>query len=53
MLDQLIDRLTKHCSETEKKEIKENFLQSTIHERHFFNMAYINEKWEYGGNNNE
>lgn len=53
VFDQLMDRLTKHCSETEKKEIKENFLQSTIHERHFFNMAYINEKWEYGGNNNE
>ena len=48
VFDQLMDRLTKHCSETEKKEIKENFLQSTIHERHFFNMAYINEKWEYG-----
>ena len=47
VFDQLMDRLTKHCSETEK-EIKENFLQSTIHERHFFNMAYINEKWEYG-----
>ena len=47
VFDQLMDRLTKHCSETEKKKRK-NFLQSTIHERHFFNMAYINEKWEYG-----
>ena len=47
VFDQLMDRLTKHCSETEKKR-EENFLQSTIHERHFFNMAYINEKWEYG-----
>ena len=46
VFDQLMDRLTKHCSETEKRD--ENFLQSTIHERHFFNMAYINEKWEYG-----
>ncbi|MDU1728771.1 MAG: thiaminase II, partial [Staphylococcus epidermidis] len=52
VFDQLMDRLTKHCSETEKNEIKENFLQSTIHERHFFNMAYINEKWEYRGDNN-
>ncbi|MDU2098321.1 MAG: thiaminase II, partial [Staphylococcus sp.] len=36
----------------EKKDIKESFLQSTIHERNFFNMAYINEQWNFGGDKN-
>ena len=53
VFDQLLDQLTENSSDVEKQQIKESFLQSTIHERHFFNMAYINEKWEYGGNNNE
>ena len=34
---------------TREKDIKESFLQSTIHERNFFNMAYINEQWNFGG----
>ena len=48
-----MDRLTVNCTEKQKAEIKENFLQSTIHERHFFNMAYIDEKWQYEGDKNE
>ena len=43
VFDQLMDRLTEECTDKEKQEIKENFLQSTVHERHFFNMAYIDE----------
>ena len=35
-----------NCTEQEKKDIKESFLQSTIHERNFFNMAY-NEQWNF------
>ncbi|MDA3097916.1 thiaminase II, partial [Staphylococcus pseudintermedius] len=27
----------------------QNFLQSTVHERNFFNMADQLEKWEFGG----
>ena len=53
VFNQLMDRLTVNCTEKQKAEIKENFLQSTIHERHFFNMAYIDEQWQYGGDKNE
>lgn len=53
VFDQLMDRLTEECTDKEKQEIKENFLQSTVHERHFFNMAYIDEKWDFGGENHE
>ncbi|ARJ50262.1 thiaminase II [Staphylococcus lutrae] len=31
--------------------LKNNFLQSTIHERRFFNMSYQLEQWEFGGEN--
>ena len=51
VFDQLMDRLTEECTKAQKEEIKENFLQSTIHERNFFNMAYIDEKWDFGGEN--
>ena len=51
VFDQLMDRLTEECTKAQKEEIKENFLQSTIHERNFFNMAYIDEKWNFGGEN--
>ena len=49
VFDNLLDELTANCTEQEKKDIKESFLQSTIHERNFFNMAYINEQWNFGG----
>ncbi|MEJ7141912.1 thiaminase II, partial [Staphylococcus capitis] len=27
--------------------------QSTIHERNFFNMAYVDEKWNFRGDKDE
>ena len=53
IFDQLIDRLTVNCSNEELVQIKDAFLQSTIHERRFFNMAYVQEEWNYGGKVNE
>ena len=53
VFDRLLNELTEHCTEQEKREIKEAFLQSTVHERHFFNMAYIDEEWDFGGANHE
>jgi len=49
VFDQLLDQFTENSSDVEKQQIKESFLQSTIHERHFFNMAYTNEQWNFGG----
>ena len=51
VFDQLMDRLTKHCSETEKK-IKENFLQSTFM-RDISSIWHILMKMGIWGNNNE
>ncbi len=53
IFDGLMDRLTQNISVEEKEAIKSCFLQSTIHERNFFNMAYIQENWLYGGQTNE
>lgn len=53
IFDQLIDRLTVNSSDEELSQIKDAFLQSTIHERRFFNMAYVQEEWNYGGKVNE
>ena len=53
IFDELMDRLTQNLAVEEKEAIKSCFLQSTIHERNFFNMAYIQENWLYGGQNNE
>ncbi|MDU0995749.1 MAG: thiaminase II [Staphylococcus lugdunensis] len=49
VFDQLLDQLTENSSDVEKQQIKESFLRSTIHERHFSNMAYTNEQWNFGG----
>ncbi|WP_436855790.1 thiaminase II [Staphylococcus caeli] len=49
IFDALMNQLTEQCSDSEKNEIKQCFLQSTIHERRFFNMAFNEEAWEYGG----
>ncbi|AYU55718.1 thiaminase II [Staphylococcus debuckii] len=49
VLDDLMNQLTAHMSEAEKKEVRENYLQSTVHELNFFNMAYTSEKWQFGG----
>ncbi|MGO3727046.1 MAG: thiaminase II, partial [Staphylococcus carnosus] len=43
------NQLTANMSETEKNEVRENYLQSTVHELNFFNMAYTSEKWQFGG----
>ena len=53
IFDQLIDKLTVNCSDEELNLIKDAYLQSTIHERRFFNMAYVQEEWNYGGKVNE
>src|SRR5699024_965354 len=53
IFDGLMDQLTQNISIEEKRAIKSCFLQSTIHERNFFNMAYIQENWLYGGQTNE
>ncbi|AMY06650.1 thiaminase II [Staphylococcus condimenti] len=49
VLDDLMNQLTANMSETEKNEVRENYLQSTVHELNFFNMAYTSEKWQFGG----
>lgn len=49
VLDDLMNQLTAHMSEAEKNEVRENYLQSTVHELNFFNMAYTSEKWQFGG----
>ena len=49
VFDKLLNKLTEACTVDEKHEIKMCFLQSTIHERNFFNMSYIEEDWLYGG----
>ncbi|SUM67539.1 MULTISPECIES: thiaminase II [Staphylococcus] len=49
VFDNLMNQLTENMSIKEKNEIKSCFLQSTVHERNFFNMSYIQEDWLYGG----
>ncbi|WP_436861957.1 thiaminase II [Staphylococcus caeli] len=49
IFDALMNQLTEQCSDSEKNEIKQCFLQSTIHESRFFNMAFNEEAWDYGG----
>ncbi|MEB7463475.1 thiaminase II [Staphylococcus succinus] len=53
VFDNLMDKLTRNCTNQEKNDIKDCFLQSTIHERNFFNMSVNEEFWSYGGDNNE
>ncbi|SCT37131.1 thiaminase II [Staphylococcus caeli] len=53
IFDALMNQLTEYCTESEKNEIKQCFLQSTIHERRFFNMAFNEETWEFGGEHHE
>lgn len=43
IFDALMNQLTEQCSDSEKNDIKQCFLQSTIHERRFFNMAFNEE----------
>jgi len=53
IFDALMNQLTEYCTESEKNEIKQCFLQSTIHERRFSNMAFKEETWEFGGEHHE
>ncbi|MFQ3871929.1 thiaminase II [Staphylococcus sp. Mo2-1] len=53
VFDNLMDKLTQNCTKQEKDDIKDCFLQSTVHERKFFNMSFTEEEWPYGGVNNE
>ncbi|WP_251942642.1 thiaminase II [Staphylococcus sp. Marseille-Q5304] len=53
VFDELMNKLTEHCTEDEKQEIKECFLQSTVHERNFFAMSYNEEAWSFGGDAHE
>ncbi|MDH9161541.1 thiaminase II [Staphylococcus succinus] len=53
VFDNLMDKLTQNCTNQEKNDIKDCFLQSTVHERNFFNMSVNEEFWSYGGDNNE
>ncbi|OEL05126.1 thiaminase II [Staphylococcus casei] len=53
VFDNLMDKLTQNCTNQEKHAIKDCFLQSTVHERNFFNMSVTEEVWSYGGDNNE
>lgn len=49
VLNQLMNELTEHMTDAERQEVRENYLQSTVHERNFFNMAFTKEQWEFGG----
>ncbi|MCG4934236.1 hypothetical protein, partial [Dorea formicigenerans] len=40
VMDKLMDQLTADMDDKERQEVKESFLQSTIHERNFFGMSY-------------
>ncbi|MBF7025812.1 thiaminase II [Staphylococcus kloosii] len=53
VFDKLLDKLTANISQQERDAIKESYLQSTVHEQNFFNMAYVQESWDFGGNSNE
>ncbi|PHK48605.1 thiaminase II [Staphylococcus edaphicus] len=53
VFDELMNKLTEFCSEQEKDDIKQCFLQSTVHERNFFDMSFHEEQWSYGGVYNE
>ncbi|ALN76978.1 MULTISPECIES: thiaminase II [Staphylococcus] len=48
-----IDHWLNHCAENTsnnaQQQLKRNFLESTVHERNFFNMAYTQEHWAFGG----
>lgn len=53
VMDKLMDQLTADMDDKERQEVKESFLQSTIHERNFFGMSYNQEAWNYGGQTHE
>lgn len=48
VLDEWLNDFSNHSTEKEINDVERNFLESTIHERRFFNMAYTIEKWNFG-----
>ncbi len=44
-----LDEYAETSSTQVQKTLRQNFLQSTTHERRFFNMSYHLEQWEFGG----
>lgn len=42
----IIDRFSEKGTEEEKNRLLKNFIQSCEHERKFFNMSYIKERWQ-------
>lgn len=47
VLDNWLDTFSENASKAEIELVERNFLESTVHERNFFNMSYIQEKWEF------
>ncbi|MBI5975509.1 thiaminase II [Staphylococcus canis] len=52
-IDQWFNQYAEQFDTKHQDILKRNFLQSTVHERNFFNMAYNQEKWDFGGELNE
>ncbi|GGI41273.1 thiaminase II [Mammaliicoccus stepanovicii] len=46
-LDGWLNDFSESCSEAELKVVERNFLESTVHERNFFNMAFTKQDWEF------
>lgn len=53
ILNSWLNEFSEKADEHALKIVERNFLESTVHERNFFNMAYTLEKWEFGVENNE
>lgn len=47
VLDNWLNTFSEIASKEEIELVERNFLESTVHERNFFNMSYIQEKWEF------
>lgn len=48
-IDQWLNECADNATEEEKNRLKRKFLESTVHEKQFFNMSYHQETWEFGG----
>ena len=48
-IDHWLNQCAKQATAAERQQLKRNFLESTVHERHFFKMAYTQEKWDFRG----
>ncbi len=52
-IDQWLNQYAEKFNQQNQDILKRNFLQSTVHERNFFEMAFSKEEWEFGGEGNE